>query len=272
MRLAVYAPADAYRHPHLALLTLGGPNYCGLLLSLARALDATRICVDYARFGTPELSQKGRIQDFGDPAYLAAVARLPNDLRRKGLKISKVVLIGASYAGFDVAELAATHPELRPAALVMVDTFLDLPARYLALPRGHLTKKYMELVLGGTLAKQGTVYASRSPSNHLESLAALIRAGMPLVIAWSVAASEKHEFLGGTCSLTADAKWMAELATVLGRPVVAQVTMLRHADLLRNWGQHLLARAGVIRPLPNPLPGRTVTFAPGRPAPVGSYC
>src|SRR6202011_202540 len=107
--------------------------------------------------------------------YLDAVARVPNDLRRQGLKISKLVLIGASYAGFDVAELAATHPEIRPAALVVVDSFLDLPARYLALPRGHLTRKHMELVLGGTPEQKGSAYASRSPSNHLDSLAALIR-------------------------------------------------------------------------------------------------
>src|SRR4030081_1416524 len=72
MRLSVFASPDAYRHPHLALLTLGGANYCGLLLSLARAVAATRICVDYARFATAE-PQKFRIQDFGAPAYLAAV-------------------------------------------------------------------------------------------------------------------------------------------------------------------------------------------------------
>jgi pimeloyl-ACP methyl ester carboxylesterase len=271
LRLTVFAPADAYRHPHLALLTLGGPNYCGLLLGVARAVSATRICVDYGRFAPAE-PQKYRIQDFGDPAYLDAVARVPNDLRRQGLKISKLVLIGASYAGFDVAELAATHPELHPAALVVVDSFLDLPARYLALPPGHLTRKYMELVLGGTLNAKPTVYAARSPSNHLNTLASLIHGGMPLVIAWSVAASEKREFLGGTCSLTADASWVAELATIVGRPLVAQVTTLPHADLLRNWGEHLLARAGILRPLAGPLPGRPVTFAPGGAAPPGSYC
>jgi pimeloyl-ACP methyl ester carboxylesterase len=271
IRLSVFASADAYRHPHLALLTLGGPNYCGLLQGVATAVKATRICVDYARFATAE-PQKYRIQDFGDPAYLDAVARVPNDLRRQGLKISKLVLIGASYAGFDVAELAATHPELRPAALVVVDSFLDLPARYLALPLGHATRKYMELVLGGTLKAKPTVYAARSPSNHLNTLAALIHGGMPLVIAWSVAASEKREFLGGTCSLTADASWVAELSTLVGRPLIAQVTTLAHADLLRNWGEHLLARAGILPPLRGPLPGRPVTFAPGAAAPPGSYC
>jgi pimeloyl-ACP methyl ester carboxylesterase len=270
--LTVAAAVDAYRHPHLALLTLGGPNYCGLLSSLAKALGATRICADYARFSKPEVAQKYRIQDFGDPAYLDAVARVPAELRRRGLKISRLVLIGASYAGFDVAELAATHPELHPAALVVVDSFLDLPARYLALPRGHRTRRYMQLVLGGTLEQRRIRYASRSPSNHLKPLAALIRSGMSLVIAWSVAPSERHEFLGGTCSLTADAAWVAELATILGRPLVAQVTMLRHADLLRNWGPNLLERAGLVPPLRDPLPGHAVTFAPGQPAPAGSYC
>jgi pimeloyl-ACP methyl ester carboxylesterase len=253
-------------------LTVGGPNYCGLLSALAKALEATRICADYARFNTAEVPQKYRIQDFGDPGYLDAVARVPDELRRGGLKISSLVLIGASYAGFDVAELAATHPELRPAALVVVDSFLDLPARYLALPRGHRTRRYMQLVLGGTLEQRSIAYASRSPSNHLKVLAALVRSGMSLVIAWSVAPSEKQEFLGGTCSLTADAAWVADLATLLGRPSVAPVTTLRHADLLRNWGPNLLERAGLVQPLPDSLPGHAFTFAPGQPAPVGSYC
>jgi pimeloyl-ACP methyl ester carboxylesterase len=229
--------------------------------------------LDYTRFSPPEGGAHNyRIQDFGDAAYLSAVARVPNELRRRGLKISKLVLMGASYAGFDVAELAATHPELHPAALVVVDGYLDLPARYRALPPGHTTQKYMELEIGGTLAQRPAAYASRSPSNHLASLASSIRVGMQFVIGWSVSAAEKREFRGGTCSLTADAKWVAKLATVLGRPLVAQVTMLPHGDLLRYWGQHLLARAGIVPPFATPLPGITFTFAPNRAAPAGSYC
>src|SRR5205823_2301754 len=79
-------------------------------------------------------SRADRREDWGDPAYLAGVAEIPGHLRAQGVKISKLVLIGVSYAGFGNAELVATHPELRPAALILVDSYLDLPARYAALP------------------------------------------------------------------------------------------------------------------------------------------
>ena len=82
--------------------------------------------------------------DWGDPAYLAEVAQVPARLRAQGVKIAQLVLVGVSYSGFANAQLVATHPELRPTALIMVDSYLDLPARYRALPPGHATKAELE--------------------------------------------------------------------------------------------------------------------------------
>jgi pimeloyl-ACP methyl ester carboxylesterase len=66
--------------------------------------------------------------------YNAAAARLPAQLERSGVLVSKLVVIGVSYSGFANAELVATHPDLRPAALIVVDSFLDLTARFGELP------------------------------------------------------------------------------------------------------------------------------------------
>ena len=89
--------------------------------------------------------------DWGDPAYLASVARVPAQLRADGVKIAQLVLVGVSYSGYANTELVATHPELRPTALIMVDSYLDLPARYRALPPGHDTRAELERAMGGTL-------------------------------------------------------------------------------------------------------------------------
>ena len=254
-------------------MTLGGPIYCGLLLPLAEALDATRLCPDYGRNGEKTgASRDLRVEDWGDPRYLAAAAQLPAELRRQGVEISKLVVIGPSYAGYANAELVATHPEMKPDALIVIDSYLDLPARYKALPPTHQTRKEMEQVIGGTLAQNPAAYAARSPSHHLDGLAGAMRHGMKLIDVWSIAPSEKHEFAGATCQRTADAAWLAQLATLLRRPVTGYVTQMAHADVLRNWGEHLLATAGVRGPFATPLPARTVKFLPRRPPPAGSWC
>src|SRR5207344_764049 len=122
-----------------------------------------------------------RQMDWGDPAYLAQVARVPAQLRADGVKIAQLVLVGVSYSGYANTQLVATHPELRPAALIMVDSYLDLPARYQALPPGHATKAELERAMGGTLTSRPEEYARRSPSNNLTGLATAIRGGMRFV-------------------------------------------------------------------------------------------
>jgi len=272
LRIEVQAAPGAYVRARPLLMTLGGPVYCGQLLELAAYLDASVVCADYGRNGeTSGLTRSKRFEDWGDPAYLAAAARLPGRVEAKGVKVSELVLMGASYAGYAVAELVATHPELRPRALVVVDSFLDLPARYRALPLGHATQVEMVRALGGTLSQRPRVYAARSPSHHLDGLAAAIRDGLRFVDLWSTGAAEKREFNGATCSPTANAQWLSSLATVLQRPVTGYVTQLRHAEALRNWWREVLALAGLDRPYRH-LSVQAITFLPGGTLPSGSYC
>jgi len=253
-------------------MTLGGPIYCRQLVTLARNVDASLLCSDYGPNRYERVGQRvGRREDWGDPGYLAQAARLPARLRMQGVQISKLVLLGVSYSGFANAELVALHPELRPAALIVVDSYLDLTARYDALPAGHETQSEIESVLGGTPADEPAVYAARSPSHHLAGLAAAIRSGTTFVDVWSTAAEEQREFAGATCSLSANAQWLADLAGELGRPVDGYVTQLPHAHALWDRGQGLLALAG-IRPAPRALDARRVTFRPGQPPPADSYC
>ena len=258
--------------PHPLLLTVGGPVYCAQLRTLARRLTASLACTDYGpdRYAGPG-GRAGRVEDWGDPEYLAAVARVPGDLRAQGVKISKLIVVGVSYSGFGNAELVATHPELRPAALVVVDSYLDLPARYDALPLHHQTRLEMEKVLGGPLAERRDVYEARSPSHHLAGLATAIRQGMSFVDVWSVSPEEQREFRGATCSRLANAEWLHELAGTLGRPVVGYVTHLPHAHALWDRGMGLLALAGVAR-TDRPLLATPFTFRAGAPPPPASYC
>ena len=94
---------------------------------------------------------------------------------------------------------------------------------------------------------------------------------MKLVDVWSVSAEEQREFRGATCSQTANARWLNELATLLGRPVDGYVTQMRHAHALWDRGRSVLALAGIGAPY-KPLPARRFSFEPGRPIPDGSYC
>ncbi len=125
--------------------------------------------------------------------------------------------------------------------------------------------------MGGTPAGVPGAYARRSPSHHLGRLAAEIHSGMQFIDVWSVARSETHEFRGATCSSDANARWLAQLATILGRPVSGYVTELKHAHALWDHGPGVLRLAGIQTTGPS-LPARTVRFRPHRGAPRGSYC
>jgi hypothetical protein len=257
---------------HLLLLTVGGPIYCMQLRNLARRLDASLLCADYGpnRYERPG-QRTGRLEDWGDPAYDAAVARLPARVEAQGVKVSKLVVVGVSYSGFANAELVASQPRLHPAALVMIDSYLDLAARFAALPLHNPTRAEIEQSVGGTPEQRPDEYARRSPSHHLGTLAADIRSGMRFVDVWSVAASETHEFRGATCSRDANARWLAQLATVRGHPVTGYVTHLPHAYALWDHGRGVLQLAGINAGGPR-LPARPVRFQPHGRAPQGSYC
>ena len=272
MRLDVHLVAGARSTPHPLLLTLGGPIYCMQLRTLARRFDASLACADYGpnryvRAGT----RAGRLEDWGDPGYLAEVARVPGALRRSGVQISELVLVGVSYSGFANAELVATHPELHPAALIVVDSYLDLAARYAALPATHETRNEIQTALGGPPEGRRQVYDARSPSHHLDGLAKAIRAGTRFIDVWSISDEERREFRGATCSRLANAEWLSSLADVLGQPVTGYVTHLRHAHALWDRGMGLLQLAGLTRTA-RPLRPQQVSFRPGEKPPVGSFC
>lgn len=272
IRVEQHLVPDARVRPHPLLMTLGGPVYCMQLGNLARHLGASLVCADFGKNGYEGVGGRAaRLEDWGDPAYLAAAAKLPDRLRRSGVKVSRLILVGVSYSGFANAELVATHPEMRPDALVVVDSYLDLADRFRALPLGHETRNEIVTALGGTPDTVPGVYAARSPSNHLDGLAAAIRAGMRFVDVWSVGDAERREFRGATCSLTANASWLSALASELGRPVTGYVTRMRHAHALWDRGMGLMQLAlGPNRG--KRLQATAVTFRPGAPAPAGSFC
>ena len=116
-------------------------------------------------------------------------------------------------------------------------------ARFRALPLGHETRKEIVTALGGTPDTVPDAYAARSPSNHLDGLVAAVRGGMRFVDVWSVSDGERREFRGATCSLTANATWLAALASKLGRPVTGYVTQMRHAHALWDRGMGLMQLA-----------------------------
>jgi hypothetical protein len=272
VRVQLTVAPGARSSPRILLMTVGGPIYCMQLRNLARYLDASLLCTDYGpnRYERPG-EQAGRLEDWGDPAYDAAAARLPARVEAEGVKVSKLVVVGVSYSGFANAELVASQPRLHPAALVMIDSYLDLAARFTALPLYHKTRAEILRAVGGTPDQLPAAFAHRSPSHHLGTLAAEIRSGMRFVDVWSVAATEAHEFHGATCSWNADARWLAQLATVLDRPVTGYVTELRHAHALWDHGRGVLQLAG-IRSAGPPLPARSVQFRPHGGVPGRSYC
>jgi pimeloyl-ACP methyl ester carboxylesterase len=272
MRVELHLLPDARTQPHPLLLTLGGPVYCMQLRTLAHNIDASLACTDYGPNRYEGLGGRaGRHEDWGDPVYDAEVARLPDRLRAEGVEISQLVLVGVSYSGYADAELVATHPELRPDALVVVDSYLDLAARYAALPLHHETRAEIEEALGGAPLQNPAAYSDRSPSHHLDGLARAIENGMRLVVVWSLAPEEQREFRGATCSRLANAQWLADLAQTLGRPLDAYVTRMPHAHALWDRGRALLALAGVPAQGPT-IAARRVTFGPSGIAPRGSYC
>lgn len=271
-RLELHLAADANARPRPLLFTVGGPVYCAQLTNLARHIDASLACTDYGPNRYEGVGGRAlREEDWGDPAYDAAVAGVPARLRAQGVKFSQLIVIGVSYSGYADAELIATHPELRPAALIVVDSYLDLPARYLALPPRHETRTEIERVLGGTLTARRAAYQARSPSHHLSGLERAIRHGTKLVVVWSLAAEEKREFLGATCDRMANAQWLADLATLHGSPITGYVTHMQHAHALWDRGQGLLRLADILT-TGKPLLAHPIVFQPGSPPPPSSYC
>jgi hypothetical protein len=244
-------------HPRGVLATTGGWAYCLQVQSLARRFGYTLVCGRYARDGYTGYGLRSKRQlDWGDPAYLAALAsRIAEVHASVG---GDLVLLGVSYSGFGVATLASHHPELKPDRLIVIDSFLDLAARWAAAAGARGTAAEIDAATGG-----GSAAALQAQSVSVAGLAELVRAGTQLTVVWSIAPDEKREFNGATCNAGADAGVLADLATALGRPVAGWVTMSRHGHDLWDSGRQIMAG----RP-----PGREVSFEPGGALPPGSTC
>ncbi len=242
--------------PRGVLVTSGGWTYCGQARPIAQRLHYTLVCGRYAHDGYNGLGLRARRWlDWGNPAYLDELAsRVAKVHHRVG---GPLVLAGVSYSGYAVAVLAARHPELRPARVVVVDSYLDLVARRSRLPASHETAREIDRETGGTDA----ALAARSPS--VRGLAELVRGGTKLEVVWSVAAAERREFRGATCNATANAGRLAALAKEIGKPVAAWVTQNRHGVTFWRYGARLVEGTAV---------GTRVVFGPDGRIPAGSTC
>jgi pimeloyl-ACP methyl ester carboxylesterase len=193
--------------------------------------------------------------DWGNPGYLASLAaKVQAEHRRVG---GELMLIGVSYSGFAVANLASHHPEIRPDRLIVIDSYLDLVARRAALPDWQVTARDIDAETGGSLA------ALQAGNVSVPGLARLVRGGTELDVVWSVSPGERREFNGATCNRGADSDVLSHLADVLQRPVAGWVTMARHGHDLWDHGRALVR---------GQMPGRQVMFQPGGAVPLGAAC
>lgn len=238
------------------LATSGGYTYCGQAKPIAQRLGYTLVCGRYSKDGyVGPGTRPRRWLDWGNPAYLDELAAgIAAVHRRVG---GPLVLVGVSYSGYGVATLAARHPELRPARVVIVDAYLDLVARRSRLPNWHETAREIDRETGGTRA----ALAARGPSTA--GLAKLVRGGTKLEVIWSVSPAESREFRGATCNRGADAGPLAALARRLGQPFAAWVTQNRHGVTFWRYGT-ALAQGGTV--------GTKVVFPPSGTIPAGSTC
>ena len=247
-------PAD---HPRGVIGTSGGWGYCLQLQALAKRFHYTLVCGRYWRDGyTGHGLRSQRVVDWGDPEYLSELAARIADVHRS--VGGDLLLAGVSYSGFGVATLASHHPELRPDRLIVIDSYLDLPARRAAAGSGSAG-----IAAEIDAATGGSASTLRAQSVSIPGLAELVRGGTKLTIVWSISADEEREFLGATCNRTANAGVLAQLADVLGRPVDAWVTQSRHGHDLWDSGRRIVA---------GDPPGRRVSFEPGAGIPAGSTC
>jgi pimeloyl-ACP methyl ester carboxylesterase len=237
------------------LVTTGGWAYCQQVRELARHSRLTLLCGRFRKDGYvgPGLRSRRRL-DWGNAGYLRALAR---EARRLHARVGgELLLLGVSYSGFGVAALASHHPELRPDRLIVIDSYLDLPARRAAAGTGA-TGREIDAETGGSKA------ALEERNVRVDGLAALVRDGTRLQVIWSIAPDEAREFKGATCNLAANASVLQRLSEALTEPVAGWVTTNRHGHDLWDHGRKILR---------GELPGKKVMFAPGRSVPTGSTC
>jgi pimeloyl-ACP methyl ester carboxylesterase len=238
------------------MVTSGGWAYCEQIRALARRTRYTLLCGTYYKDKYLGLGlRSGRHLDWGDSGYLARFAEKIRALhRRVG---GRLILIGVSYSGFGVATLASHHPELGPDRLIVIDSYLDLPARRRQLPDSQETAREIDEETGGSEV------ALRARSVSVDGLARLVRRGTLLTVIWSVSDEERRFFHGATCNREASAETLSLLARALGGPISAWVTQNRHGHDLWDDG---------VRIVRGYSPGRQVVFRPDGLIPPGSVC
>jgi pimeloyl-ACP methyl ester carboxylesterase len=161
---SVYPVAD----PVGVMATTGGWPYCLQVQALARHARYTLICGRYYKDGYTGFKLRSqRHLDWGDPAYLASFAAKIGALHRE--VGGKLVLIGVSYSGYGVATLASHHPELHPARVIVIDSFLDLVERRHALPPTHPTAIEIDAETGGCARPRSRSGTSASPASRSSS-------------------------------------------------------------------------------------------------------
>lgn len=237
------------------LVTTGGWAYCQQLRALARNSELTLLCGRFRKdkYVGPGLRPRRHL-DWGNPRYLRALAHEARALHdRVG---GELLLVGVSYSGFGVATLASHHPELRPDRLIVIDSYLDLPARRSAAGTGP-TGREIDIETGGSTA------ALHERSVRVDGLAELVDTGTRLQVIWSIAPDEEREFKGATCNLAANAMTLQRLADALAKPVPGWVTTSRHGHDLWDHGRRILR---------GELPGKRVSFRPGGSVPPDVVC
>lgn len=238
------------------MVTSGGWAYCEQVRAIARRTRYTLLCGRYYKdqYLGPGLRSRRHL-DWGDPRYLARFAEKIGAVHQRvggGL-----ILIGVSYSGFGVATLASHRPEMAPDRLIVIDSYLDLPARRKQLPDSHETAREIDEETGGSEA------AVRQRSVSAEGLARLVQDGTRLTVIWSVSDDEQRYFHSATCNREANAETLSQLARSLGRPISAWVTQSRHGQDLWHYG---------VRIVEGYSPGRRVVFRPDGLIPPGSVC
>lgn len=244
------------RHAHGLMVTTGGWPYCKQARPIARKTGYTLVCGRYYKDGyTGPGLRLQRHQDWGDQRYLARFSQKIRTLHRRiG---GRLLMIGASYAGYGVATLASHHPEIHPDRVIVIDSYLDLVARRQHLPNTHVTAREIDEETGGS----EPALRERSPS--VSGLVRLLKNGTRLTVVWTVSERERVHYHGATCDRTANAGVLSSLAVRLQRPVVGWVTVNKHGHDLWHHGVEIVR---------GKMPGRRVPFRPDGRIPPESVC
>ena len=241
-------------HPRGVLATSGGWAYC-LQMRPWRGASTTRS----SAAGTTSTATRATGSALG--ATSTGATRPTSRAWRRGSRQSTRASVaissslGVSYSGFGVATLASHHPELRPDRLIVIDSFLDLPARRAAAgPTAPVRRSTPPRA--DRRRRSGTDRERRRPRRARPD-------GHELTVIWSISPDERGSSTERHATRTPTPECSARLRPRSDSPVSGWVTESRHGHDLWDSGRRILAA----RP-----PGREVLFRPGGARPAGSTC